>query len=103
MSEEELLENAARAADMRTFGFDALGNILIDPVVYSPWNPLTRTSDALQLAREMDMNIHYGEKVILISEPAGACSQVVEVDCSDLELLTRKAITHLAAHVGKNM
>lgn len=103
MSDEELLENAARAAGHRTFGFDALGSALIDPVIYTPWNPLTKTADAMVLAHQMDMKISYGDKAILISEPNGAASKVIDVDCNDIEWLTRKAITHLAAYVGASM
>ncbi|MDU5839583.1 MAG: hypothetical protein E6Z53_21395 [Pantoea sp.] len=103
MSDKEILDLAAKAAGHRTFGFDAHGNILIDPVVYTPWNPLVKNRDAFQLAHQMDMSIHYGEKIILVSEPAGYCSRSVAVDSSDIAWLTRKAITHLAALVGENL
>lgn len=102
MSDREVLELAAQAAGHRTFGFDAHGNALIDPVVYTPWNPLTISSDAFQLAQQMDMSIHYGPEVILVTDPAGACSYTVLLDGTNIVELTRKAITHLAASVGAN-
>ncbi|WP_033750867.1 hypothetical protein [Pantoea sp. NGS-ED-1003] len=101
MSDEEVLELAAKAAGHRTFGFDEQGSILIDPVVYAPWNPLNNDADAFQLAHQMDMNIHYGPKVILVSEPAGACSYTVDIVSPDILSHTRKAITYLAASVGE--
>ncbi|WP_033748141.1 hypothetical protein [Pantoea sp. NGS-ED-1003] len=101
MSDEEVLELAAKAAGHRTFGFDEQGSILIDPVVYTPWNPLRMNVDAFQLARQMDMSIHYGPKLILVTEPACACSFTVEIDDPNIMSLTRKAITHLAASVGE--
>jgi len=103
MSDEEVLELAAKAAGHRTFGFDAHGNALIDPVVYTPWNPLTMNMDAFQLARQMDMSIHYGPEVILVTEPAGACSHTINIEGINIVGLTRKAITGLAASIGKFM
>lgn len=103
MSDEKILELAAKASGHRTFGFDAHGNALIDPVVYTPWNPLARNDDAFQLAQEMDMSIHYGPEVILVSEHAGACSCTVKLDGGNIVALTREAITRLAASIGEFM
>lgn len=103
MSEDDVLELAAKAAGHRTFGFDEQGNILIDPVVYTPWNPLRMNVDAFQLARQMNMSIHYGPDVILASEPVSACSYTVDIKGPLIMSLTRKAITHLAASVGESL
>jgi len=101
MSDKEVLELAAKAAGHRTFGFDAKGNILTDSIVYAPWNPLNNDADAFHLAHQMEMNIHYGQKVILVSEPADACSYTVDIDGPDIMSHMRKAITYLAASVGE--
>ncbi|WP_205954163.1 hypothetical protein [Pantoea stewartii] len=101
MSDEDALELAAKGAGHRTFDFDAEGNILIDPFVYTPWNPLRDNNDAFQLARQMDMSLHYGPKVLLVSEPAGACSYTIDIDGPDIMSYTRKAIVYLAAVVGE--
>lgn len=110
MTDREMLELAAKAyTGDHCFGFDSEGNALIDPVVYSPFNPLTDDGDALRLAVVCQLGIS------IVGGRAGLVDCVSFKDChcfvssreiaddGDLMEATRRAITRAAAEIGRGM
>jgi len=95
MTDRELLELAAKAAGMQTFGQDNSGALCIDPVDYVPWNPLTDDGDALRLAVRLN---------ILNTRSTGyewPELELFERDKDDAQAATRRAIVEAAAEIGR--
>lgn len=69
----------------------------LSAVAGKEWNPIKYTEQAMHLAALMDMNICFGDRVVLVSEPAGAQSRTVEYPLNRRVEALRKAITLLAA------
>ena len=67
------------------------------------WNPLVDISQAMLLASIMDMNICFGDKVVLVSEPAGAQSRTVEYTSAGRIAAMQFAITLLAADCAEQI
>lgn len=110
MTDRELLEAAAKAADIdgwwsgNDYCFGHNGNTNV-PV---PWRPLTDDGDALRLVAKLNLNIEY------LSEPDGpevwisdTWSDTVVVQAEPLGkdpmTATRRAIVRAAAQIGKVM
>ena len=107
MTDRELLELAAKAAGLKFFGFDAKGNLCIDPVDYTPWNPLIDDGDALRLAVKLELDILnscISVRAIHRDKDTGA-----SVKCRGNTpqmgpyAATRRAIVRAAAEIGKEM
>ena len=105
MTDKELIELAAKAYnDGYFFGFDKDGNGLLDPVVYSPFNPLTNDGDALRLASHLNMDIEINEFFVVVYCPFELDCARVELSFEDEKLKSiKKAITMAAAQIGKEM
>ena len=118
MTDREMLELAAKAyTGDHCFGFDSEGNALIDPVVYSPFNPLNSDGDALRLAVKLGLCItpypiysetkrHYvivkqRRRTDLMRE--GNPTEVGEAYGDDPFAATRRAITRAAAEIRRGM
>lgn len=67
------------------------------------WNPFVDISQAMHLASLMSMNIVFGDKVVLVSEPAGAQSRTVAYELSGRVSAMQSAITLLAADCYENI
>ena len=106
MTDRELLEAAAKAADM-DIAFDrprATGKEPMDWDTGEPWNPLTDDGDALRLAVKLGIGI---------SKPDRKFRNVRRAFLSDLEVFsvmhddplaaTRRAIVRAAAEIGRSM
>ncbi|GAB3400895.1 hypothetical protein GCM10027361_00410 [Erwinia aphidicola] len=61
------------------------------------WNPLIDISQAMLLAALMDMNICFGDKVVLVSEPNSAQSRSIDYTNTGRISAMQRAITLLAA------
>jgi hypothetical protein len=105
MTDRELLEAAAKAADLDTlfemYGWNEIGDGAFMDAHEPPtlWNPLADDGDALRLAVKLRMDIvHFSDHV---------CADVMDYDeChesngDDLYAATRRAIVRAAAEIGK--
>jgi len=109
MKDRELLEFAAKAADIRTFGVSAddKQSLCIDPVDYVPWNPLTDDGDALRLAVKLGLDLEWrsDDRVAAYrhANANGSCFTAFESSREDRAASTRRAIVRAAAEIGKGM
>ena len=100
MTDRELLENAAKAADM-DIAFDrprATGKEPMDWDTGEPWNPLTDDGDALRLAANLEITIMFDHYSVW-------CEQygILEKYGGDRLAATRRAIVEAAAKIGRSM
>lgn len=74
--------------------------LMVNGVMDGEFRPTLSNTHALMVAAALDMSIIFGDKVVLVSEPAGAQSRSITYDesgiSSRMEAL-RRAITLLAA------
>jgi hypothetical protein len=115
MTDKELLELAAKAADLgNVWQIDE--NSLVyyvgerwhgGPIKYTLWNPLIDDGDALRLAMKLSMTIFPGEAVPWVEEsqswPSKLACAVGEDEEPDVFAATRRAIVRAAAEIGKEM
>jgi hypothetical protein len=104
MTDRELLELAAKAAGMQTFGQDNSGALCIDPVDYVPWNPLTDDGDVLRLAVKCGIVVEYRRDVPMAFAYHYALNLEIGERNSSLDpyAATRRAIVRAAAEIGKS-
>lgn len=74
-----------------------LEKIDLSTIAGKDWNPIKSTEQAMHLAALMDMNICFGDRVVLVSEPAGSQSRTIEYQFNRRLDAMRRAITLLAA------
>ena len=55
-SDKELLELAAKAVGIEWVGYSEEHGLLLDPFVFTPWNPLKDLGDSLYLAVTLGLN-----------------------------------------------
>lgn len=97
MTDRELLELAAKAADVE-LKYDSFGLSANADREYNYWNPLIDDSDALRLAVKLRMDL------MLYSTTKGAFvkgKQHAEEEGNDPYAATRRAIVRAAAEIGK--
>ena len=106
-AERELLELAAKVAELHGFWVDAGLNVGSDAAP-KIWNPLTDDGDALRLAVKLRINIEHmadmgGRDFGINCWPRGRgdCGQSEDSDLSDYCAATRRAIVRAAAAIGK--
>jgi len=74
--------------------------LMVNGVIDGVFRPTLSNTHALMVAAALDMTIIFGDKVVLVSEPAGAQSRSIpykESDISSRMAALRRAITLLAA------
>jgi hypothetical protein len=102
MTDKELLELAAKAADIKGWGFDVKGNLCIDPVVYLPWNPLADDGDALRLMVDLRLTAKVQVHEIEIFDEEGGCLYSIAIDRGESNYeQARRVIVRAAAEIGK--
>jgi hypothetical protein len=106
MTDRELLELAAKAADIELWHEDVFTKGLTQKISQSGilcWNPLTDDGDALRLAVKLDINVYV--HLVSGSTMASAKPEIDEVEPhgNDPYAATRRAITRAAAEIGKAM
>jgi len=108
MTDRELLELAAKAADIRV-GFDQKP---YSEVPGAHWNPLEDDGDALRLAVRLRLDMHYedqpgwvGELVEVLSprDESGSFHCETHALGDDPYAATRRAIVRAAAEIGRLM
>lgn len=102
MTDRELLEMAAKAAEIKVEFYERYGRELCKKENdYGPdnqWNPLTDDGDALRLACRLHINVF-----IYDDETSTATLGVVAKNWGSVEANTRRAIVRAAAEIGKDM
>ena len=109
MSEEKLLELAAKAAGIESLWWTKDGNKLFqrNGGEQKPWNPLTDDGDALRLAVKLRLDIGF-EKLHTVSVWSDPQDGWIIEHCddgmgADISEKTRRAITRAAAEIGRSM
>jgi hypothetical protein len=113
MTDKELLELAAKAADIELWHEDVFTKGLTQKISQSGilcWNPLTDDGDALRLAVKLNLFVFHSwthaEGVPLANVVVDNAEQIVtsgEIKGDDPYAATRRAITRAAAEIGKAM
>lgn len=109
MSDRELLEYAAKAAEIDLGITFQTGSPIIwdctDPENHKPWNPLTDDGDALRLAVKLQLSMDLFDDAIAVGYTPNdnECEQVSEPVWSDPYAATRRAIVRAAAEIGKSL
>lgn len=95
LTDDELCRLSRAAASY--WATSPLEKIELSAVAGKSWNPIKSTEQAMHLAALMNMNICFGDRIVLVSEPAGAQSRTVEYQLNHRIEAMRRAITLLAA------
>jgi hypothetical protein len=110
MTDKEILELAAKAADIELWHEDVFTKGLTQKVSQSGilcWNPLTDDGDALRLAVKLEMMIDYIDRGYMAGHVLATAGPVMlsiyEPREPDPYAATRRAITRAAAEIGKAM
>lgn len=100
MTDQELLELAAKAAGYKVYGNGKLFRIWKDSnVEWVDWNPLEDDGDALRLAVQLFRDIHFW-----YFENSVSVGNELRVACGDDPCAaTRRAIVYAAALVGEQL
>ena len=105
MNDRELLELAAKAAELPECGWMGPSFMYVKNNTFTDWSPLTDDGDALRLAVNLDMIVKVDRvdgytKVIFGYSVGMICN---ETHGSDPYAATRRAIVRAAAEVGKGI
>lgn len=108
MNNRQLLENAARAADIQGKYYIAYGersvNEGIDTGSALLWNPLVNNFDAFPLMVKLYINIDFNDREIVVNECSAPLKHSEPVEYGgDREQATRLAIVKCAAIIGENL
>lgn len=95
LTDEDLCRLSRAAASY--WATSLLEKIDLSTIAGKDWNPIKSTEQAMHLAALMDMNICFGDRVVLVSEPVGAQSRTVAYQLNRRIEAMRRAITLLAA------
>ncbi|QNM94929.1 hypothetical protein [Chitinimonas koreensis] len=106
MTDQELLELAAKAASLRISNRLTAGGLMVcSKARPSPhkWNPLASDSDAMRLAVHLDMTTRfYGNACAQATRPGGpAAYETVDYSGGDRMAAARRAIVLAAAVMGR--
>jgi hypothetical protein len=101
MTDRELLELAAKAAELPECGWMGPAFMYVKDNTFTEWDPLTDDGDALRLAVKLRMHVSIFADAIGIGTPGGGYTETKWVD--DANVATRRAITRAAAEIGKEM
>jgi len=102
MTDRELLELAAKAANIHLGADRTECGVNVDGVSWPQWNPLTDDGDALRLAVKLKMNIS-GFEFSNVVIRQGNYFRCLEEITDDQYASTRRAIVRAAAEIGKGM
>ena len=106
MTDRELLELAAKAADIELWHEDVFTKGLTQKISQSGvlcWNPLTDDGDALRLAVKLKIDVkHYDDYVVGWFDGGYIGTGKIMYE-GDAYAATRRAITRAAAEIGKAM
>ena len=103
MTDLEMLELAAKAADLHVKVASNSGRGLKVHGNCNWWDPLTDDGDALRLAVKMGIYVHCRAGSMVTSAIGDGDEWVIENWSNDPTSATRRAITRAAAQIGKEM
>lgn len=99
MTDKELLELAAKSANISRQWDGSLVDIAIPERV---WNPLIDDGDALRLAIDLNMTINVESNGYTLVN-VGTCTYADEYNVKDKYAATRRAIVRAAAAIGAEL
>ena len=104
MTDREMLELAAKAADLHVKVASNSGRGLKVHGNCNWWTPLTDDGDALRLAARLNMDIEINEFFVIVYCPGELDCIRIELEIKEEKMKTaRLAITIAAAKAGKEM
>jgi hypothetical protein len=103
MTDRELLELAAKAAGIE-FGWIHDAPRIRAEMGWTPWNPLTNSGDAFELAVKLRLTINCSyDDVVICGQEFTQKEVFIERNGEDPLAATRRAIVRAAAELGKEM
>jgi hypothetical protein len=103
MTDRELLEAAAKAAGIE-FGWIHDTPRIRAEMGWSPWNPLTNSGDAFELAVKLRLTLNCSYDEVAIAGQEFTQKEVfLERNGEDPLAATRRAIIRAAAEIGRSM
>jgi hypothetical protein len=103
MTDKELLELAAKAAELPECGWMGPAFMYVKDNQFTDWAPLTDDGDALRLAVKLKIDVkHYDDYVVGWFEGGYIGTGKIMYEGDPYEA-TRRAITRAAAEIGKTM
>jgi hypothetical protein len=104
MTDRELLELAAKAAELPECGWMGPAFMYVKDNTFTDWNPLTDDGDALRLAVKLGISLDRASNRCWAWVSGWAFNGVCEeFYCTDPYAATRRAIVRAAAEIGKAM
>lgn len=101
LSDDELCRLSHATA--RYWCASPLEKIDLTAIAGNDWNPIKSTEQAMHLASLMDAKICFGDRVVLVSEPAGAQSRTVKYQLNRRLEAMRLAITLLSVDSAQHI
>jgi hypothetical protein len=102
MTDRELLELAAKAANIYLGADRTECGVNVDGVSWPQWNPLTDDGDALRLAVKLKLDV-LTDCLDGVCISSAQLEEQCEPDLGDPYAATRRAIVRAAAEIGKGM
>jgi hypothetical protein len=103
MTDRELLELAAKAAELPECGWMGPAFMYVKDNQFKDWNPLEDDGDALQLAVKLGIDIELQVESVWANGLEVQNYQLFEWHKGDRCAATRRAIVRAAAEIGKGM
>jgi hypothetical protein len=108
MNDKELLEFAAKAAEIELINLNGVLYRNLDATRCCLWDPLTDDGDALRLAVKCGLSVQVGASVFVHGDPDFCDPAYIRVEiCESLKTdpfsATRRAIVRAAAEIGKSL
>jgi hypothetical protein len=100
MTDKELLELAAKAAELPECGWMGPAFMYVKDNTFTDWNPLTDDGDALRLAVKLQMHVNVYPTKTSVTADGVYLERLHDIDSTKA---TRRAITRAAAEIGKAM
>ena len=98
MNDRELLEKAAKTADLPECGWMGPAFMYVQDGTFTDWNPLIDDGDAFRLAAKLGFNLKFGKSgEASLHKDGDWYGTAIGPRCSDPAASMRRAIVRLAA------
>lgn len=98
---KQLLMDAAGVMGKEDFGWGNPGNLCIDPVEYTPWNPLTSGADRDEIICKMPFSIGRIDSSVAIFASGSQLSMAIFADHASVEEALGYALCKALVAYGK--
>lgn len=98
MTDKELLERAAKAAELPECGWMGPSFVYVNDNTFVDWNPLEDDGDAFRLAATMEFELSLGQCGAMVYMKRGP--NIEELDEVDYMRAARRAIVRAAAQLA---